>query len=140
LYPWLRVPDEWEAVRDPARWERRDVRLPVEAKRVSSVAWNEYRKAFVLLMERTGEVWYAEGPRPEGPYGRAVRIVQQDHYNLYNVVRHPFFVREDGRVIYFEGTYTQAFSDAKVKTPRYDYNQVMYRLRLDDPRLAEARQ
>jgi hypothetical protein len=138
LYPWLRVPDQWDAVRDPTKWERREVQLPPDAKRVSCVAWNDYRKKFVLLMERRGEVWYAEGPRPEGPFGAAVRIVQHDHYNFYNVVTHPFFDREDGRVIYFEGTYTDAFSDAKSKTPRYNYNQVMYRLRLDDPRLAEA--
>ena len=42
--------------------------------------------------------------------------------------------------MYFEGTYTDAFSAAKSKTPRYNYNQVMYRLRLDDPRLADAQQ
>ena len=136
LYPWLRVPNEWDAVRAPSRWERREVHLPPNRQRVSSVAWNEHRKKFVLLMERTGEVWYAEGPRPEGPYGTAVRIVHHDHYNFYNVVRHPFF--DKGPVVYFEGTYTDAFSDAKAKTPRYNYNQVMYRLRADDPRLTEA--
>lgn len=136
LYPWLRVPNEWAAIRDPARWERREVQLPPNRQRVSSVAWNEFRKKFVLLMERTGEVWYAEGPRPEGPFGTAVRVVHHDHYNFYNVVRHPFF--DKGPVVYFEGTYTDAFSDAKAKTPRYNYNQVMYRLRLDDARLAEA--
>lgn len=138
LYPWLRVPNEWEAIRTAARWERREVRLPPDAKRVSSAAWNEYRKVFVLLMERKGEVWYAEGPQPEGPYGAAVRVVHHDHYNFYNVVRHPFFDQEGGRVVYFEGTYTDAFSDARAKTPRYNYNQVMYRLRLDDPRLTDA--
>jgi hypothetical protein len=138
LYPWLRVPNEWAAIRDPARWERREVQLPRNAPRVSSIAWNEYRRRYVLLMDRAGEVWYAEGPRPEGPYGTAVRIVKHDHYNFYNVVHHDFFDQEGGRVIYFEGTYTDAFSDAKSKTPRYNYNQVMYRLRLDDPRLAAA--
>jgi hypothetical protein len=138
LYPWLRVPNEWAAIRDPARWERREVQLPPNLKRMSSVAWNEYRKRFLMLLERGGETWYAEGPRPEGPFGEAVRIVHHDHYTFYNVVRHPFFDAEGGRVIYFEGTYTDAFSDAKSKTPRYNYNQIMYRLRLDDPRLAPA--
>ena len=40
-------------------------------------------------------------------------------------------------MIYFEGTYATTFSrpDADA-TPRYDYNQVMYRLDLSDPRLA----
>jgi hypothetical protein len=138
LYPWLRVPNEWSAIADRSRWERREVKLPPNAQRVSSVAWNEHRRRFVLLMERTGEVWYAEGPRPEGPFGQAVRIVEHDHYNFYNVVQHPFFDREGGRVIYFEGTYTDAFSGAKSKTPRYNYNQIMYRLRLDDARLRDA--
>jgi hypothetical protein len=38
-------------------------------------------------------------------------------------------------VIYFEGTYNELISGAKQATPRYDYNQIMYRLDLDDPRL-----
>jgi hypothetical protein len=50
-------------------------------------------------------------------------------------VQHPFFDQEGGRVIYLEGTYTSSFSDAKQDTPRYNYNQIMYRVRLDDPRL-----
>ena len=55
----------------------------------------------------------------------------------------PFWIRvidqAGGRFIYFEGTYTASFSGAKELTPRYDCNQVMYRLRLDDPRLTPAR-
>jgi len=40
-------------------------------------------------------------------------------------------------VLFFEGTYTHTFSgSAENATPRYDYNQVMYRLNLDDSRLA----
>jgi hypothetical protein len=38
-------------------------------------------------------------------------------------------------VIYFEGTYASTFSRKEDPTPRYDYNQVMYRLDLSDPRL-----
>ena len=37
--------------------------------------------------------------------------------------------------LYFEGTYTHTFSGNEHRTPRYDYNQIMYRLDLDDPRL-----
>ncbi|MBI3860545.1 MAG: hypothetical protein HY290_01470, partial [Planctomycetia bacterium] len=41
-----------------------------------------------------------------------------------------------GRQIFFEGTYTHTFSgNPHETTPRYEYNQVMYRLDLDDPRL-----
>ena len=140
LYPWLRVPNDWNAIRDVAQWERREFHPPPNGKRASAVAWNGYRKRFVLLLEHTGEVWYAEAERPEGPYGTAVKIVEHNQYNFYNVLQHPLLEQEGGRVIYFEGTYTDAFSGAKEKTPRYNYNQMMYRLRLDDPRLKEAQQ
>lgn len=46
------------------------------------------------------------------------------------------FAKDGGRCIYFEGTYSHTFSGNPVATPRYDYNQVMYRLDLADPRLA----
>jgi hypothetical protein len=104
----------------------------------SCVTWNAYRKKFLLLSEKTGAVYYAESDTPIGPWDRAVKIVGHNDYNFYNVVQHAFFDGEGGRVIYFEGTYTAAFSAAKEQTPHYDYNQIMYRLRLDDPRLAGA--
>jgi hypothetical protein len=53
-------------------------------------------------------------------------------------VRHPFFDEDGGRVIYFEGTYTHTFSGRAERTPFYDYNQVLYRLDLADPRLRGA--
>ena len=46
------------------------------------------------------------------------------------------FDKEGGRTIFFEGTYTHTFSGNPDQTPRYDYNQIMYQLDLDDPRLA----
>nr|WP_161501127.1 hypothetical protein [Rhodopirellula sp. SM50] len=42
------------------------------------------------------------------------------------------FAKDDGRVIFFEGTYTTTFSGNDVPTPRYDYNQMMYKLDLAD--------
>lgn len=128
LYPWLRVPNNWSAIRDQSRWEKREVQIP---ERTSCVAWNEYRRKFLLLSENTGEVWYSESDKPEGPYSKPVRIVHHDNYNFYNVAHHPFLNQEGGRVIYFEGTYTDSFSAAKSTTPRYNYNQILYRLRLD---------
>ena len=98
--------------------------------RPSSVAWNAWRKKWILLAERTGTVYYSEADRPIGPWTSAVKIVEHRAYNFYNVVQHPFLDQEGGRVIYFEGTYTASFSAAKELTPRYDYNQIMYRLRL----------
>lgn len=138
LYPSLRVPNEWNAVQDPKRWEKRDVQLPPNAHRPSCAVWNEYRQRWVLLLEDTGDVYYAEAKQPEGPYTEAVKIIHHDQYNFYNVVTHTFFNQEGGRIIYLEGTYTDSFSGAKEKTPRYNYNQVMYRVRLDDSRLRVA--
>lgn len=138
LYPSLRVPNDWTAIQDPKRWEVRHVMLPAKATRPSCVVWNDYRQRWILFLEETGDVYYAEASQPEGPFGKAVRIIHHEAYNFYNVVTHTFFNEKNGRVIYLEGTYTDAFSAAKEKTPRYNYNQIMYRLSLDDPRLNEA--
>jgi len=140
LYPWLRVQNDWETIQDPTRWEEREVRFPPNGKRPSCVVWNDYRNRWILLLEDTGEVYYAEARQPEGPYGEAVKIIHHDNYNFYNVATHSFFNQDGGRVIFLEGTYTDSFSGATEKTPRYNYNQVMYRLHLDDPRLRVAQQ
>ena len=105
--------------------------------------WNEYRKKWVLVGVQSfgtsllGEVWFAQADSPLGPWRKARKIVTHDKYSFYNPAQHPFFDQEGGRIIYFEGTYAETFSGAPVKTPRYDYNQVMYRLDLADPRLKD---
>ena len=85
-----------------------------------------------------GDVYYAEADQPRGPWRKAVKILTHDLYTFYNPVHHDFFDEKDGRVIYFEGTYTRQFSKSSVATPRYDYNQIMYRLDLEDSRLDPA--
>jgi hypothetical protein len=110
------------------------------------VRWNLYRQRFVLIAveifgrSMLGEVWYSEAEKPRGPWPRARRIVTHDKYSFYNPVHHDFFDRDGGRMIYFEGTYSHTFSGRTEPTPRYDYNQIMYRLDLDDPRLEAMRQ
>src|SRR5205809_7804949 len=89
----------------------------------------------MLISAKAGEIWFAEADTPTGPWAYARRVVTHGAYNFYNPTQHPFFDQEGGRLIYFEGTYTASFSDARQQTPRYDYNQIMYRLALDDPRL-----
>jgi hypothetical protein len=100
-----------------------------------SVFWNDFRKRWVMLVERFGQVWYAEGDTFVGPWVYAKKIVTHDRYSFYNVTQHPYFDQDGGRLIYFEGTYTDAFSNPPDITPRYNYNQIMYRLALNDPRL-----
>ncbi|MGB2824896.1 MAG: hypothetical protein WBF17_28250, partial [Phycisphaerae bacterium] len=109
-----------------------------------SVRWNDFRSRWVMIFGQAGgtsylgEIWYAESDAPHGPWLSARKIVTHDHYSFYNPVHHAFFDQRGGRIIYFEGTYTHTFSAAKTPTPRYDYNQIMYRLDLADPRLAAA--
>jgi hypothetical protein len=106
-----------------------------------TVQWNEYRKRWILITGEIygtsllGELWYAEAPTPLGPWVEARKIVTHDRYSFYNPMHHPEFDQDGGRKIYFEGTYTHSFSGNPEPTPRYDYNQVMYRLDLADPRL-----
>jgi hypothetical protein len=106
-----------------------------------SVFWNAYRRRWVMIVCEAGgtsflgETWYAEADTPLGPWVYARKVVTHDRYSFYNPKQHPMFDQEGGRLIYFEGTYTHTFSGNDDPTPRYDYNQIMYRLDLADPRL-----
>jgi hypothetical protein len=51
---------------------------------------------------------------------------------------HPEFTPEGSPVLFFEGTYTVQFTSNQQPTPRYDYNQLLYRLDLDAPALLPA--
>ncbi len=86
-----------------------------------------------------GEVWYAESREPTGPFRKAVRVVTHDRQTFYNVCHHAFLDGAGDRVIHLEGTYTNEFSGNPEKTPRYTYNQVLYRLDLDSEALQPAR-
>ncbi len=103
-----------------------------------SIQWNAYRKKWLLIAVEQygssflGEVWFAEADEPTGPWRSARKVVTHNHYSFYNPAQHPFFDQQDGRLIYFEGTYTKEFSGNPAATPRYDYNQVMYRLDLNE--------
>jgi hypothetical protein len=114
---------------------------PVTAHR-GSVYRNDHRGRWVMIAVEVGgessylgEVWFAEADTPLGPWVYARKVLTHDKYSFYNPKQHPVFAKEGGRVIFFEGTYTTTFSGSTDPTPRYDYNQVMYRLDLDDPRL-----
>jgi hypothetical protein len=107
-----------------------------------SVYYNAFRKRWIMIFHQAfgtpsmlGEVFYAEAPNPIGPWTTARKIVTHDNYSFYNVKQHPYFDQDGGRVIYFEGTYTKLFTNNQDPTPRYEYNQIMYRLDLSDPRL-----
>ena len=120
----------------------RDTDRPIFAH-AGSVYWNEYRRRWMMIAVQKegsssflGEVWYAEADTPLGPWVYAVKVVTHDRYSFYNPTQDPMFDKDGGRVIFFEGTYSQTFSGNPNATPRYDYNQILYKLDLSDARLA----
>ena len=124
------------------RWLLRDAAGKSVTPHAGSVHWNEFRKRFVMIFTQhmgtsfLGEVWYAEADTPVGPWAYAVKVVTHDRYSFYNPKQHPMLDQDGGRVIFFEGAYTHTFSGNADATPRYDYNQILYRLDLSEKRLA----
>jgi len=118
-----------------------DTGKPLLAHR-GSVYWNAYRQRWVMIVceqfgtSVLGEIWYAEADTPLGPWVYARKIVTHEKQSFYNPKQHPEFDRLGGRIVFFEGTYTHTFSGNPERTPRYDYNQMMYKLDLGDQRLA----
>jgi hypothetical protein len=110
-----------------------------------SIHYNEYRDCWIMIATRAfgdesflGEVYYAEAATIHGPWPRAVKVATHPGYSFYNPVQHAFFDEDGGRIVYFEGTYSTMFSSTKTPTPRYDYNQLLYRLDLSDERLTSV--
>jgi hypothetical protein len=107
----------------------------------ASVYWNAYLQRWVMIaLEKfgssaLGEIWFSAADSPLGPWRFARKIVTHNRYSFYNPKQHPMLDKDGGRFIYFEGTYTATFSGNSDQTPRYDYNQIMYKLDLSDPRL-----
>lgn len=111
-----------------------------------SCCWNDYRHRYIMIASESmgasvlGEIWYSESDHPEGPWSDAHKIITHANrfhntHDFYNPVQHPFFDQDGGRVIYLEGSYVNTFSGNPRTTPYYEYNQIMYRLNLSDPRL-----
>ncbi|MFM8281917.1 MAG: hypothetical protein ACKOCW_00025 [Planctomycetaceae bacterium] len=148
--PTLECAATFEAWENPAAWlalvpqpsiARRDGAAVVPHR--GSIAWNGWRRRWITVFTEKfgspsalGEVWYAEAPAPTGPWAGAVKVLSHDNYSFYNPRIDAELTAADGPVVLFEGTYSATFAADPVPTPRYDYNQVLYRLDLDDPRLA----
>ena len=87
-----------------------------------------------------GEVLYFEGDTPLGPWCYCQKVAThtagpKDNYGFYNVKQQAEFDKDGGRIIYFEGAFSEAFGARPEPVPRYDYNELMYKLDLADPRL-----
>lgn len=151
--PRLRCRATFEAWQDSSAWEvlKPQESLPsaTDGKPIKphsgSIAWNVYRNRWVTVFMEAfgkpsafGELWYAEADAPTGVWGRAVKILSHENYTFYNPRLHPEFTTDASPILLFEGTYTQQFADHANPTPRYDYNQILYRLDLDNPALKPA--
>jgi len=151
--PRLRCPATFEAWQDQSTWETLTPQESFVAAadgltiqpNSGSIAWNKFRQRWVTIFMQAfgkpsafGEIWYAEADSPYGPWGPAVKVLSHKNYTFYNPRLHPEFTPPDSPILLFEGTYTQTFADRPEPTPRYDYNQILYRLDLDDPKLAPA--
>jgi len=153
--PKLRCPATYEAWQDSTKWERLSPPETLVAAadhtavkpHTGSIAWNAYRQRYVTVFMQAfgkpsafGELWYAEAKSPTGPWGPCVKILSHDNYTFYNPRIHTELTADKSPVLVFEGTYTAEFANKPFPTARYDYNQVLYRLDLDDPALSGARQ
>lgn len=151
-FPSIRMPASFEDWKNPETWSpipapeppKSPEGEPVKPHR-GSIAWNEFRNCWVAIFcemegdpSPLGEIWYAEADSPFGPWGTAVKVLSHQNYTFYNPRIHPEFVENADPILLFEGTYSQMFSNAPTPTPRSNYNQILYRLDLDDPRLAPA--
>lgn len=151
--PALRCPANFDAWADTNTWE---VLTPqptltttngnIIKPHTGHIAWNTFRQKWVTVFNEfggkpstLGELWYAEAIDPLAGWGKAVKILTHDNYTFYNPRLHPEFTPTNSPVILFEGTFTAEFANKPEPTPRADYNQVLYRLDLDDPGLKPAR-
>lgn len=156
-FPTLRCAATFEAWQDPTAWE--PLTPPTELKAAGTgesvkphagvhsggLGWHPWRQRWVTVFLQAGgkpsalgELWYAEARSPLGPWGPAVKVLTHQNYTFYNPCLHLDFTPTNSPVLLFEGTYTREFSGNPTATPRYDYNQILYRLDLDDPGLRPA--
>lgn len=107
-------------------------------------SFSQRRQRFIRLVEQVsgttsylGELWYVEADTPMGPWVYARKVVSHDSYSFSSPWFYPQLEQADGRFVFFGGTYTSNLAGNNViNTPRYNGNQLMYRLDLDDTRLA----
>lgn len=152
-FPDLRCEPRFEAWADPAQWVTLEPQAKVKAVESGeditphrgSIMWHPWRRRWVSIFAQQygkssflGEIWYAEADAPTGPWGPAVKVLTHDNYTFYNPYIHPEFTTSESPTLIFEGTYTYTFSGNQRPTPRYDYNQLLYRLDLSETSLAPA--
>jgi hypothetical protein len=145
--PTLRCEPNFESWQDSTKWQRLSPQRTIAAKTSDesitphrgSIAWNAWRKRWVTIFTQKfgkpsalGEIWYAEADIPTGPWENAIKVLSHNRYTFYNPRIHAELTDPKTPILLFEGTYTKEFSGNEHATPRYDYNQILYRLDLDE--------
>ncbi|MFO0978145.1 MAG: hypothetical protein U0996_17190 [Planctomycetaceae bacterium] len=160
IWSWKKAPPVTQ--RDEQTWIKSGLMKPEEARllpidadkpdrrvlmHAGSVFFNAHRNRWIMIANEIawdktspshlGEVYYSEADSPTGPFVKALKVASHPKQSFYNPLHHPEFDEDEGRHIYFEGTYTNSFTNSPA-TPQYNYNQLMYRLDLDSKRITEV--
>ncbi|WP_425398671.1 hypothetical protein [Aeoliella sp.] len=146
-FPTMKCHDSYEAWRDPQQWQFLKPQEHIETADGSasikhhrgSIAYNAYRDKWVSVFTQMGgessplgEIWYAEADQPTGPWRAAQKVVTHNNYTFYNPRLHHEWAEEGSPILLFEATYTATFANNARPTGRHDYNQVLYRLDLNE--------
>ena len=128
---------------DQARYALKDAQGSLVRLHGAGIRPLEGGKRYVLIGEEIGdgkapsflgEIWIAVASSPLGPWTKAIKVASHPHYTFYNPVVHDDLAGG----LYFEGTYCREFSGNPLATARYDYNQVIYQVDLNEPRLQDV--
>ncbi len=152
-FPSLKCAANFESWSDPTTWQSLTPQATVPVNRTDkalqeppsikphrgAIAWSAYRKKWITVFTQMGgrtshlgELWYAEANQPTGPWTDAIHVVTHSNYTFYNPQLHPEFTESDSPIVLFEATFTKEFSGNSEATPRHNYNQVLYRLDLNE--------
>ncbi|MGC6444250.1 MAG: hypothetical protein ACON4H_16485 [Rubripirellula sp.] len=145
--PTLRCKADYESWSDPSSWITLQPQATIPARHSNdqiaphrgAMIWHPAVEKWVSIFTQyggdrsfLGEIWLAIADDPEGPWRDAVKVAGHEQYTFYNPQVHPVFHDGEQPVVLFEATYTKTFSKTKEATPRWDYNQVLYRVNIDD--------
>lgn len=146
-FPSIKCPATYEDWLNPQSWKSIKPQRDVPPRGGDSsirphrgaIAWNEHRGKWITIFTQNGgkpsmlgEIWFAEAESPTGPWKNAVKVATHNKYTFYNPQLHPEFVAADSPIVLFEATFTKTFSATTAPSPRHNYNQVLYRLDLND--------
>lgn len=149
-FPRLEMPATYEAWSDPSQWKRiqpQESVLSLDGKEMvvphrGSIAWSKHLQKWVAVFTQyagkpshLGEIWFATSKQPTGPWRDAVKVASHDGRTLYNPRIHAEVPGLPPNILLFEGTMSTFFANNTKPLPRHDYNQILYRLDLDDPAL-----